>query len=131
MKLTEVAARKAALVLIIDGDKVLGFHNDYRPGISLPGGRVDRGESYMQAAIRECKEETGLTVQLHENPYIGQEDSDITSVATFRADIIGGKLLDYCDGEGYASWVTIKQLLDDAAYPSYTKRLLNYFNLTL
>ena len=130
MKLDDLQ-NKASLVLITDGDKILSFRAIYRPGLSLPGGKVDLGETFEQAAIRECKEETGLDVKLHDNPFIGIEDSNNTVVATFRAEITGGELIDYCPGEGYASWVTVEELVDDAAFPSYTNRLLNYFNLSL
>ena len=33
------------------------------PGISLPGGHIEAGESFTCAAIREVWEETGLTIQ--------------------------------------------------------------------
>lgn len=34
----------------------------YWPGICFPGGHVEPGESFTEAAVREMQEETGLTV---------------------------------------------------------------------
>lgn len=33
------------------------------PGITFPGGHVERGESFVESVIREVREETGLTIQ--------------------------------------------------------------------
>lgn len=46
----------------------------------LPGGRVEPGESLMQTALREAKEETGLTIVVSRllGVYSGPEDRIVT-----------------------------------------------------
>ena len=52
------------LCLIEDGNKIL-LQNRVKKewhGYTLPGGHVEPGESFVDAVIREMKEETGLTI---------------------------------------------------------------------
>ena len=40
--------------------QLLLIKNSYRPSITLPGGGQDRGESLVEAALRELREEVGI-----------------------------------------------------------------------
>ena len=54
----------AAAILDRDGRILLVRHNYGRHNWELPGGRVESGESPLDAVCREVHEETGLTVDV-------------------------------------------------------------------
>lgn len=50
-------------IIIEIGDRIVLIERKYPPhGWALPGGFVDYGESFEQAAVREAQEETGIAV---------------------------------------------------------------------
>jgi 8-oxo-dGTP pyrophosphatase MutT (NUDIX family) len=55
-----------AAVAVRWNETILVVRHSYRPGWSLPGGRVKRGETAERAAQRELEEEVGLHARLDE-----------------------------------------------------------------
>jgi ADP-ribose pyrophosphatase YjhB (NUDIX family) len=87
----------AAGVLVEHGGKVLLVRRRMRPGQGLwtfPAGFVDFDEDPAEAAVRECREETGLEVELSGllDLIAGREhERGADIVVVYRARLVGGK----------------------------------------
>ena len=53
-----------ASVVVVEDDRILMIKRSDSGNWALPGGGHDIGESLPETAIRECMEETGITVEL-------------------------------------------------------------------
>ncbi len=95
------------LCLITDGDRILlqnRAKTDWQ-GYTLPGGHVEPGESFVDAVVREMKEETGLNIK---NPrLVGVKQFPIKNgryvVFLFKATEYSGTVVS--SNEGKMEWV--------------------------
>jgi ADP-ribose pyrophosphatase YjhB (NUDIX family) len=80
--------------LAYDGDGrllLIRRRNDPGSGLwSVPGGRVEPGESDAQAVVREMAEETGLMVEPGE--LVGRVRRGSYEIADYRCAVVGGTL---------------------------------------
>jgi len=93
---------------------------------SLPGGHVNGPETFAQAAIRECKEETNLNVVKCNQIYIDKNGA--FTVACFACKI-EGEIRN--SDEGDVRWVDKSVLLNPETSPfsEYFKNMLSELNL--
>ena len=82
------------------------------PGVTFPGGKVEKNESFVDSVIREVFEETGLVIK---NPQIcgtkqfQTEDDERYIVLMYKTNQYSGTLLSSDEGEVF--WINKDDLL--------------------
>lgn len=113
-----VTDQAGAILLVVEGRGVAAAK------WSLPAGKLEFGETLVEATEREVREETGLAVALFD--LIGVYHSPATSERSyginfvFRADRVGGELLTSAEHPvvEFVSRATIADMLLDGAFRS-------------
>jgi 8-oxo-dGTP diphosphatase len=102
--------------VVTDGyGRLLLIQRGHEPGAglwSLPGGRIEPGETAAEALVREMEEETGLTVE--PGRLIGQVErpglaGDVFDISDYAASVTGGTLRPGDDAAD-ARWVNPAEL---------------------
>lgn len=94
------------------------------PGICLPGGHVEPGESFVASAIREVKEETGLDIQdlrLCGTKQFQNKDGARYVVFFFKTCHYSGTL--HACEEGEVFWISRNKLTEYATVPDLEEML--------
>jgi len=95
--------------------RLLLIKRGHEPGAglwSLPGGRIEPGETDAEALVREMLEETGLTVE--PGRLIGSvkrpgRDGDVIDIRDYAATVVSGTLR-AGDDAADARWVSVADL---------------------
>jgi 8-oxo-dGTP diphosphatase len=101
--------------IITAGDQILLIRRGHEPEAgrwSLPGGRIEAGETDEQALVREVREETGLEVA--PGPLIGavdrpRPDGRVLVIRDYAATVTGGRLAAGDDADD-ARWFGVSGL---------------------
>ncbi len=108
--------------MVYDGDYILVQNrvNPNWPGITFPGGHIEKGEAFADSVIREVYEETGLTISQptlcgtkqfqtnHDERYI---------VLFYKTDQFDGELK--ASDEGEVFWIKKGDLKDYQLAPDF------------
>ena len=113
--------KQAAIAIIVQDDKFLAIKRSQMvraPGkICFPGGGVEEGESFEQAAVREMQEELGVVIEPIRTVW-----SSVTAwnveVYWILADIVSGEIQpDAAEVEWYR-WMDLNELRTSDLLPS-------------
>lgn len=115
----------------ITNDVLVQKRVKYWCGITFPGGHVEDGESIYDSAVREVKEETGLTVEslkycgmMHWN---NTETGDRYFVHFYKTNEFSGKLIKETD-EGEVFFTSLESLKNMDLAPNFNRYLPMFLN---
>lgn len=115
----------AVLCLIHQGDRLLLQNRRKKDwdGWTLPGGHIEKGESIVDAVVREMQEETGLTI--HSPKLCGIKQFPIENgrylVFLFRTESFSGEVRSSDEGE--MRWISRSELSDFHTVPDFEELL--------
>ena len=90
---------------------VINRKNPDWPGVTFPGGHVEKGESFVESVVREVKEETGLDIdnpQLCGSKQFQDKEDNRYVVLFYKTNRFSGQLKSSDEGEVF--WIPRSEL---------------------
>ena len=90
---------------------VINRKNPDWPGVTFPGGHVEKGESFVESVVREVKEETGLDIdnpQLCGSKQFQDKEDNRYVVLFYKTNRFSGQLK--ASDEGEVFWIPRSEL---------------------
>ena len=81
--------------------------------VAFPGGGIEPGESFEEAAVREAKEELGLDVRLGERVWDWLSPDRPLRLVGFRGEVVGGELEPDPQEVAAVLWMTAAEAATD------------------
>lgn len=117
------------LILNDDGQVLLVTRRDSTE-VGLPGGKVDAGETFLEAAIRETFEETGILIdestveEVFSDVCLGEVNYETKCFETKY----NGKAPLQLESGIIPKWGSISELIENSPFKEYNKKLLEAVN---
>lgn len=125
--------RKGVCVLFVNNDKCLTVTRADGSGVCLPGGKLEHGETFLDAACREIWEETSLRITQDQliSIYRGVCDDSNKNDAPFDVECFwafdsSGTPLQREEGIT-PKWSSVEELLLNSPFSEYNMQALNKF----
>lgn len=114
------------MCMVCDGDKVVVIDRKKPnwPGVTFPGGHIEKDESLVDSVIREVKEETGLIIDslilCGITDWCNEEDRDV--VLLYKATSFSGELKASDEGEvWWERYDNLRNLKLTSGFETYLK----------
>jgi len=109
---------EAAGGVVLSDGQVLLVHRPRYDDWTLPKGKLDRGESFEEAALREVEEETGLVCRLgDELPSSEYRDNkDRPKIVRYWLMEVDGGEFEANDEVDEVRWVSLDEAADELTY---------------
>lgn len=130
---TQIEVKLYTMCLVRDGDRILLMNRPVEngfPGWIAAGGKVEFPESLTEGAIREVKEETGLTVSnlIYKglDEFVDPNEKYRYMVFNYITDTFEGELLEN-PPEGELRWIPLNELMNFPMQDWFRERLTYFF----
>ena len=111
----------AAVIVLNEQNEILLIKGPRR-GWEMPGGQVEEGESFTDAAVREVKEESGVDIEITKFCGIFQNINDSICNTLFLGKPIGGELTTTPEALE-VGYFPIEQALEMVTWKNFRERI--------